>query len=416
MIRSRILAAAAVVATAVLGAQTWHKAFRPGGNDLTSYLLSARALWDGQSPYGLDTPFPYIYPLFLAFAIVPLAILPYGAAVIGWFVASVAALGAILLGPTKLGTSEGGRRWTSGSAVAAAAAVLVTFNVIQNNLLNGQVNFFVVLCCLMSISVGRVPPSPGTGRGGPVRDANEITAGAWLGAAIALKLMPALLVVYFLVRRQFRTILVAAATALVLALAPSVLILSGSGAEVESGFSRITAVHAEYARGLLMPMMTTPAGDAALTYSIASVVQRVLGVGPALWIEVLCAAAVLATIAAVDVRTWRRDGDDRAAAAYLAAIILISPKSETHHLAFAIPAVGLCCAWLFEEGKRRVVRSPAVPARRSLGAGGAMLLSGVALLAAPFTGAAEGPTITAAMVLLIAAVMQLPTSCIRQRA
>jgi len=399
MIRSRILAVAAVVATAVLGAQTWHKAFRPGGNDLTSYLLSARALWDGQSPYGLDTPFPYIYPLFLAFAIVPLAILPYGAAVIGWFAASVAALGAILLGPTKLGTSEGGRRWTSGSAVAAAAAVLVTFNVIQNNLLNGQVNFFVVLCCALA-----------------VKQTRAIAAGAWLGAAIALKLMPVLLVVYFLVRRQFRTILVAAATALVLALAPSVLILSGSGAEVESGFSRITAVHAEYARGLLMPMMTTPAGDAALTYSIASVVQRVLGVGPALWIEVLCAAAVLATIAAVDVRTWRRDGDDRAAAAYLAAIILISPKSETHHLAFAIPAVGLCCAWLFEEGKRRVVRSPAVPARRSLGAGGAMLLSGVALLAAPFTGAAEGPMITAAMVLLIAAVMQLPTSCIRQRA
>ena len=387
--RSGVLAAAAVVATAVLGAQTWHKAFRPGGNDLTSYLLSARALWDGQSPYGLDTPFPYIYPLFLAFAIVPLAILPYGAAVIGWFAASVAALGAILLGPTKLGTSEGGRRWTSGSAVAAAAAVLVTFNVIQNNLLNGQVNFFVVLCCALA-----------------VKQTRAIAAGAWLGAAIALKLMPALLLVYFVVRRQFRAILVAAATALVLALAPSVLILSGSGAEVESGFSRITAVHAEYARGLLMPMMTTPAGDAALTYSIASVVQRVAGVGPALWIEVLCAAAVLATIAAGDLRTGRRDGDDRAAAAYLAAIILISPKSETHHLAFAIPAVALCCAWLFGEGKRRVVRLPAV----------AMLLSGVALVAAPFTGAAEGPMITAAIVLLIAAVMQLPTSCIRQRA
>ena len=307
----------------------------------------------------------------------PLAILPYGAAVIGWFAASVAALGGILLGPTKLGTSEGGRRWTSGSAVAAAAAVLVTFNVIQNNLLNGQVNFFVVLCCALA-----------------VKQTRAIAAGAWLGAAIALKLMPVLLVVYFLVRRRFLAILCAVATALVLMLAPGILI-TGSAADV----------HAEYARGLLMPMMTTPAGDAALTYSIAGMVQRVLGVGPALWIEVLCAAAVLATIAAVDVRTWRRDGDDRAAAAYLAAIILISPKSETHHLAFAIPAVALCCAWLFEEGKRRA-RLPAV----------AMLLSGVALVAAPFTGAMEGPMITAAMVLLIAAVMQLPTSCIRQRA
>ena len=81
-------------------------------------------------------------------------------------------------------------------------------------------------------------------------------------------------------------------------------------------------------------------------------------------------------------------GNDPAAAAYLAAIVLISPKSETHHLAFAIPAVALCCAWLFEEGKRRA-RLPVV----------ALLLSAVAMVAAPFTGAAEGPMVTAAMIL-----------------
>ena len=394
--RSRVLAAAAVVATVVLGAQTWHKAFRPGGNDLTSYLLSARALWDGQSPYGLDTPFPYIYPLFLAFVIIPLAMLPYGAAVISWFAASVAALGAVLVESAFRRSADGGRR---SAELSIAATVLITFNIIQNNLLNGQVNFFVVLCCLMSIVVGRVPPSPGTMRGGPVKQASEIAAGAWLGAAIALKLMPVLLVVYFLVRRRFGAILAAGAIALVLALAPALLI-RGS---VESGFSRIIAVYSQYARELLMPMMTSPAGDASLAYSVASVVQRVFGIAPALWIDMLGAAAVLGTVAAVDVGRWRPRGDDLAAgAAYLAAITLISPKSETHHLAFAIPAVALCCAWVFKEG-RSAVRLQA-------------LLSAVALVAAPFTGAAEGPMVTAAMVLLIAAVMQLPTSCIRQRA
>lgn len=391
-----MLAAAAVVATVVLGAQTWHKAFRPGGNDLTSYLLSARALWDGQSPYGLDTPFPYIYPLFLAFVIIPLAMLPYGAAVISWFAASVAALGAVLVESAFRWSADGGRR---SAELSIAATVLITFNIIQNNLLNGQVNFFVVLCCLMSIVVGRVPPSPGTMRGGPVKQASEIAAGAWLGAAIALKLMPVLLVVYFLVRRRFGAILAAGAIALVLALAPALLI-RGS---VESGFSRIIAVYSQYARELLMPMMTSPAGDASLAYSVASVVQRVFGIAPALWIDMLGAAAVLGTVAAVDVGRWRPRGDDLAAgAAYLAAITLISPKSETHHLAFAIPAVALCCAWVFKEG-RSAVRLQA-------------LLSAVALVAAPFTGAAEGPMVTAAMVLLIAAVMQLPTSCIRQRA
>ena len=401
----KTLAAAAIVATVVLGAQTWHKAFRPGGNDLTSYLLSARALWDGQSPYGLDTPFPYIYPLFLAFVIIPLAMLPYGAAVISWFAASVAALGAVLVESAFRRIADGGRR---SAELVIAATVLITFNIIQNNLLNGQVNFFVVLCCLMSIvvgrvppspvstDVGRVPPSPGTARGGPVR------SGLWLGAAIALKLMPVLLVVYFLVRRQFRAILVAGVTALGLALAPA-LLLDGPAGSVESGFSRIAAIYSQYARELLMPMMTAPSGDGVLAYSLASVVQRSLGVAPALWMDVLCAAAVLGTIAAVDVRTWRRRGDHlAAAAAYLVAIVLISPKSETHHLAFAIPAVAVCCACVFREG-RRAVRLPA-------------LLSAVALVAAPFTGAAEGPMVTAAMILLIAAVAQLPTSCIQRQA
>ena len=403
MTRSRILAAAAIVATVVLGAQTWHKAFRPGGNDLTSYLLSARALWDGQSPYGLDTPFPYLYPLFLAFVLGPPALLPYGAAVIGWFAASVAALGAVLVeSASRQRIADGGRR---SAELAIAATVLITFNVIQNNLLNGQVNFFVVLCCLMSIVVGRVPPSPGTMRGGPVIGTRGISAGAWLGAAIALKLMPVLLVFYFLVRRQFRVILVAGAAALLLALAPA-LLLDGPLGSVESGFSRIVGIYSQYVREFLAPMMTTPDPSPVLAYSVASVVHRTLGVGPALWLDVLCAAAVLGTIAALDVRTWRRRGDHfAAAAAYLVAVVLISPKSETHHLAFAIPAVALCSASLVHEGFAFAGKRLAV-----------VLIAAFAIVAAPFSGAAEGPMITAAMIFLIAAVAQLPTSYIQRQA
>ena len=248
-----MLAAAAIVATVVLGAQTWHKAFRPGGNDLTSYLLSARPV-GRSSPYGLDALPVYLSAL-SGIRDRAAGHPSYGAAVIGWFAASVAALGAILW-PDEARHERSGR-WTAGSAVAASAAVLVTFNIIQNNLLNGQVNFFVVLCCVLA-----------------VKQTRATAAGAWLGAAIALKLMPALLLVYFLVRRQFRAILVAAATALVLALAPAVPDPSGSGAEwspASAGLPQST----RSARGLLMPMMTAR-GDAALAYSIASVVQRVL--------------------------------------------------------------------------------------------------------------------------------------------
>jgi hypothetical protein len=65
--------------------QTWRKAYRPDGNDLTSYLAASRALAEGSNPYEVDTPFPYIYPLFPALALIPLAKAPYGAAVLLWF-------------------------------------------------------------------------------------------------------------------------------------------------------------------------------------------------------------------------------------------------------------------------------------------------------------------------------------------
>ena len=400
MTRSRMLAAGALVATVILGAQTWHKAFRVDGNDLTSYLLSARALWDGQSPYGLETPFPYLYPLFLAFVLIPLAALPYGAAVVAWFAASVAALGAVLVEFAFRRIADAGRR---SAELAIAATVLISFNIIQNNLLNGQVNFFVLLCCLLSVAAGR--------------ERREITAGTWLGVGIALKLMPALLLVYFLLRRQLRAIVAAVVTAVVMMLVPGILLSGSAGVEsgfsriaVESGFSRIAAIYAQYMREVLTPMTNTPEGS-VLAYSVAGIVQRMFRAGPALWIDVLCAAGVLGAIALVDVRRWRPRGDDLAAAsAYLVAIVLISPKSETHHLAFAIPAVALGFAWFFGE----ISRAARISASFFTWALGlrpwALFLAALAIVAAPFAGAAEGPMITAAMVLLIAAVSQISTT------
>ena len=70
---------------AVLLWQTFVRAARPDGIDLTSYLLSARALAHGASPYMLATPFPYLYPATLAFLLIPLAMAPSIVALIAWF-------------------------------------------------------------------------------------------------------------------------------------------------------------------------------------------------------------------------------------------------------------------------------------------------------------------------------------------
>ena len=88
---------ASVVALCLLAllfaVQTWRKAYRPDGNDLTSYLAASHALAEGSNPYAVDTPFPAIIPDFLRWRLIPLAKAPYdGAAVLFWFALSIAAL------------------------------------------------------------------------------------------------------------------------------------------------------------------------------------------------------------------------------------------------------------------------------------------------------------------------------------
>src|SRR5204862_207695 len=100
----------AAVLCVVLFAQTWVRAERPNGIDLTSYLLSARALLHGDSPYLLPTPFPYLYPATLAFLLIPLTFVPAAVAVVVDR-DQVAAAGAraVLHAPAKFGMAAGER-------------------------------------------------------------------------------------------------------------------------------------------------------------------------------------------------------------------------------------------------------------------------------------------------------------------
>jgi hypothetical protein len=357
--------AAAVLLIAILAAQTWSKAHRPDGNDLTSYLLSARALGEGRSPYGLDTPFPYVYPMLLAFLLLPWLALPYGVAVLLWFALSVAALVLVL----EL-TSDGEPR-------AMAATVAVTFAAIQNTLLNGQVNFFVVLCCVLAIAAARKD-----------RDA---PAGAWLGAGIALKLMPALLGLFLLVRGRARAIAVGAAVAFVLSILPAVML--GRDA---------WGAYAEYAREFLLPTLRESplARQDPLVFSVPGVVHRWIAAAPPRWVDVSIALAVVGVVAATDIRRWRPAGHDLAAgAAYLLAIVLVSPKSEVHHLAFVIPAAAVCWTWWWSrEGGGDAWRSAP------------LFVGSAALMSARLAGPAQGAVVCGGLVLLGVALAALTPS------
>ena len=308
---------AAIVCT-ILALQTLNRAWRPDGIDFTSYLMSARALWEGRSPYGLDTPWPYVYPMLLALLLTPLIALPYTAAVLAWFVVSVAALAGIVV------------KTTNRAVLPIVITLVAGFAIVQSTLLNGQVNFLVVLCSVLAVCAAH--------------ERRDIAAGAWLGAGIALKLMPIVLGVYFLVRRRWIALVATGAAALLFSFGPAVL-LGARGWDV----------CVEYVRGYVLPMLAgSPVHrEDPLVYSVSGIAHAVLGASAPASINVVSALAVVGAATALDVFVWRRRRRDLAAGAgYMIAVVLVSSKSELHHLVFIIPAIGLGATWLLSQPDR----------------------------------------------------------------
>src|SRR5262245_30878035 len=156
----------AAVLCAVLLAQTYARAQRPSGIDLTSYLLSADVLRHGGSPYLLPTPFPYVYPPTLAFLLIPLTFVPATVAMLLWFAINVAAAvwctrAVVLAMRPDARTAD----------VAPFLAIFFTlfFTIAQSNLRNGQVNFVVLaLAVLSALQLPRAHRElPCTGGGAP---------------------------------------------------------------------------------------------------------------------------------------------------------------------------------------------------------------------------------------------------------
>ncbi len=333
-----------ILGAVYLGGQALDRSCRPGGNDLNSFLLSARALVDGGDPYATASHFGYLYPLFLTFLLIPLAGLPCGLAAAVWYLAGLAALAASLILLARLASPAGGRE-RSPPVAAFLLLLLICFDVLQNNVVNGQVNFLVLLCCvgyLVSLQNGRPLP-----------------AALCLGAAIAIKLVPAVLLVHLLVRRRPGTALGAVIAAGVLCLLPGLL----PGVDVG-------ALYVEYYRSFLA-VEVVQAETPPRTMVVYSVYGMLAELAPDLrglaWGKVTVALLILAALAVRDfqvARPWvhrpagAESGEPGPAAVfsfahYLLVMLLISPMSEVHHLAFALPALTwFLIRWLGADERR----------------------------------------------------------------
>jgi Glycosyltransferase family 87 len=313
--------------------ETFEKAQRPGGYDVHCFLATARAVRAGDNPYLLELPIPYNYPLLACTAAVPLTFLPEAIVHAGWFLATLAAWFCTASLLVRRLPAFKGNAWQPELWLPLAFGSLLLFGQIQNHLLNGQTNAFVLLLCVLFWIDWH------EGRNG--------WAALWLGLGVSLKLVPALFFVPLLMRRSWSVLGLTCMWVVVLSVALPAIFL-GSG---------VLPAYEQYARTFLLAQLhgsvgSDPCGHCyTLNGTLAWLVPAWKN---SLTAKIGAALLVLLPLAALEWRsslssTWRRFAHLET---YLTAILLLTPLSETHHITLLLP-----CAWLM------ALRWTAVPGR-----------------------------------------------------
>jgi hypothetical protein len=287
-------------------AQMFGKAYREQGNDFTSYLFSASALLHGQNPYSTGSIFPYVYPLFLCVVLLPFALIPYWLANLLWFVIGVsAAVGSTMI---MLRYVAPGLQKTS-LLTFSLLTLLILFSVTQNNLLNGQVNFVVILCSVLFFHF--------------LQEGKRFVASFFLACAIALKMTPAILLFYLLLRGEYRAVGSVVLLTVVLALAAPMAFAGGATLDF----------YTQYLHSFLFATVSStgvhPGG-----FSLGGVVRQLFGLAGHAGLTLGALVIVLLPAGYLQLKgRGNRIVECLAFLLYLTGMLLVTPISETHHLA-----------------------------------------------------------------------------------
>ncbi len=293
-----------------LGAISFINTYTPAGNG--SY-------WTTQA---------YVYAPFFAYLMVPLTLLPHYGALTTWDLLNVAFL--VLSVYAALRAAGLVPRPTMVVLLTAAAAVTLP---VHREWDLGQSDLLVMALVCAALW------ARSAGRGG--------LGGLLLGAGCAVKPELLLLAVFLLWRRDFRFGLSAAASAVVLGLAPFLLLGQRAWTDFWTAWSfwsdqYLPFLHNEAPKGVLARLFTL--NPAARPLAVAPSVETVL------WIAVALIVVGL-TVSVLSTRPLRRDSLSLLEVGLaIEAIMLVSPLTERPYFLFLlIPLIGLFC-WFREAG------------------------------------------------------------------
>ncbi len=277
--------------------------WRPIMVDLEVYRRAGSVLLAGGDFYDLPGPLQFLYPPIAADLAVPLALLPPTVVQIGWTAAGALALVAIL-------HRFGLKGWAL--SLASAAVVSIVEPVVQT-LAFGQLGIFLVALVVLDLAPGpRVFPR------------RLLPEGVLTAIATAIKLTPAIFILYLLVARKYRAFWIAVVTGIVVTLISAVIVPAAS-----------------YQFWTRLAHGDTGLGHSIIYYTNQSVmadIVRIFGLGPepaTIGLVMSCVVAVAGVWAAL---LWHRLGDIRLAVNLCGvAGLLASPVSWLHHFVWVVP-------------------------------------------------------------------------------
>lgn len=298
--------------------QTYSKALREGGYDFTSYLLSSQALVNCLNPYTTGSQFPYIYPLFLASVLIPLVLIPYKLAVFTWFVINVASM-IYSIDYLFRCNDKYNRKFFYG--LPLLLLVLLILNVLQNNLLNGQVNLFVLFLSVLYLNY--------------LSKNKLITAAVFLSAAIAIKLVPLIFLLMALRKEKLQVIVYTILFSLIFILFLPMVFTGNS----------IFEYYEHYVNNFLLGGISRTSGSDEMSFNLSGfLIYLFPGLNGVVWIKYLSALLIVLTVMHIDYR-WVKNNFNYSGihvfSLYAVSILLINTMSETHHLVFILPGLSL---------------------------------------------------------------------------
>jgi alpha-1,2-mannosyltransferase len=271
--------------------------------DLEVYRRAGSLLLAGGNFYDLPGQLQFLYPPIAAVLAVPLALLPLTAVQIGWTAAGAVALVAIL---HRFGLTG----WLL--SLAGVVVVYIVEPVVQT-LAFGQLGIFLVALVVLDLA-----PGP------RVFSRRLLPEGVLTAVAAAIKLTPAIFVVYLLAVRKFRAFWVAVLTGVVITLISAAIVPAAS-----------------YEFWTRLAHGDTGLGHSIIYYTNQSVmadIVRIFGLGRAPAIVGLALSAVVALAGVWAAMLWHRLGDVRLAVNLCGvAGLLASPVSWLHHFVWVVP-------------------------------------------------------------------------------